>query len=138
MARHGLKPGSPNKLLPFDPVRPHRRPESKHHGGVGVFVTQNRGLIPIRFKESGTDLQVASRQDPARNGARQPRVELKPSGISQLGNAPFAGPLAPQTDGLARDSLQLARMTVYEFHATGGFGWHECMPQLGSTGADDP
>jgi len=126
MARHGLKPGSLNKLPPFDPVRPHRRTESKHRGGVGIFVTQNRGLIPIRFKESETHLQVASRQDPARNGARQPRVELKPAGISQLRNAPFAGPLAPQMDGLVRDSLQLARMTVCQFHATGGFGWHEC------------
>ena len=72
MARHRLKTGSLHELTPFGPVWPHRRAESKHRGGMSILVTQNRGLIPIRFEESGTHLQAASREDPARNGSRQP------------------------------------------------------------------
>jgi hypothetical protein len=88
MARHGLKPGSPDELPPFGPVRPHGGAESKHGGGMGIFVTENRGPIAIRVEEPGTHLEAAGCQDPARNGTRQPRVELKLGDLPQLRNAP--------------------------------------------------
>jgi hypothetical protein len=46
MARHGVKSGGPDELPPFGPVRADRGAEPKHRGGMGIFVTQDRGLIP--------------------------------------------------------------------------------------------